>query len=110
MFEKVMSMVGGKAEDNGKSKVKILGIRKTGDNGPLRAFVDVELPGGIMVKNFCILRSTMTGSTYVSSPSIRIKDASTGDVHITRLVHLPAGLMSEVRIQALNAWVGMDRP
>ena len=110
MFEKMMSMVGGKADDNGKSKVKILGIRKTDEHGPVKAFFDVELAGGILLRNFTILRSAMTGTTFVSSPSIRLKDAATGDVHITRLVHLPAGLMSEVRIQALNAWVGMDLP
>jgi hypothetical protein len=106
MLEKILSMAGGKAEDAPKGGVKILGIRKVGENGgSFKGLFDVELPGGIRVRNFVIQKSFLRGETIISSPYMKTMDAETGDVHITRLVQLPAGLMTEVRIQALSAWL-----
>jgi len=109
MLEKILSMAGGKTEDAPKGEVKILGIRKVGENGrSFKGLFDVELPGGIRVRNFVIQKSFMRGETIISSPYMKTTDPTTGDVQITRLVQLPPGLMTEVRIQALSAWLGIS--
>jgi hypothetical protein len=107
MLEKIRSMMERKPEELPNLEIKISTLRQAKGNGKSpKAFFDVEVPGNIVIRNFAIMKSPITGLHYASPPCWRFEDPVTEDVVYKKVVLLPPDLMNQIEIQALQAWGG----
>jgi DNA-binding cell septation regulator SpoVG len=84
--------------------VKVLEIRKKSENGkPLKAFADIELDGGIVIREFRVIQEA-NKRPWVACPQISWKDPVTGQIKYQTVVTFPNQLKGEIDLLILNAW------
>jgi DNA-binding cell septation regulator SpoVG len=84
--------------------MKILEIRIKNDNGkPLKAFADVELDSGIIIREFRIVQQPgLRPSVYC--PQLSWKDPGTGLIKYKMVITFPNQLKGEIDLLILTAW------
>ena len=84
--------------------MKVLKIELRPDNGkPLKAFADVELPDGTIIRAFRIIQEPGKRAA-VHCPQASIKPAKDAPAYFKTLVILPEPLKGDVDLAILNAW------
>ena len=88
--------------------MKILRIDPRPEDGKrLKAFVDIELDGGIVIKGFRVLSEPGRRSS-VASPMVAIKAPGKPPL-LKNIVILPDELQGQVDVLILNAWNDLIR-
>jgi len=84
--------------------MRILEIRKKSENGkPLRAFADVELDSGIVIRELRIIQQ-QGKRPWVACPQISWKDPGTGEIKYKTIITFPDQMKGEIDLLILNAW------
>ena len=85
--------------------MKVIELRLKPNNGkPLKAFADLELDNGIVIKEFRIIQRQTDHKPFVVSPQISWKDQETGEVKYNTVVTIPNPLKAEVDALILSSW------
>ena len=85
--------------------MKVVEVRVKFNNGkPLKAFADVELDNGIVIKEFRVIQRQSDHRPFVVSPQISWKDPGTGEIKYNTVVTIPNPLKAEVDSLILSAW------
>jgi DNA-binding cell septation regulator SpoVG len=84
--------------------MKIIELRMKPNNGkPLKAFCDIELDNGIVVKEFRIIQE-QNKRPFIACPQLSWKDPSSGQIRYTTIITFPSQLKGEIDLLILNAW------
>lgn len=84
------------------SAIKVLRINLRSDGKPLKALVDVEIPGGIIIRAFRIVE-TPGKQVVIHCPQACVKPNGK-PAYFNTLVILPEPLKQEVNLSILYAW------
>ena len=85
--------------------MRIIEIRKKSENGkPVKAFVDIELDGGIIVRELRIIQEP-NKRPWVVCPQLSWKDPSTNQIKYKTIITFPDRLKGELDIFILTAWM-----
>jgi DNA-binding cell septation regulator SpoVG len=84
--------------------MKIIDLRRKEENGkPLKAFVDVELDGGIVVREFRIIQEP-NKRPWIACPQMTWKDPETGLIRYKTIVTFPNQLKGDIDLLILSTW------
>jgi hypothetical protein len=84
-------------------QIKILNLQLRPDDGrPLRAFVDVELPGGTIIRSLRVIQETGK-RPVIQCPQASIKEPGR-PLYFKTLITLPDAVKGDVDLAVLNAW------
>jgi DNA-binding cell septation regulator SpoVG len=84
--------------------MRVLELRQKAENGkPLRAFVDIELDGGVVVRELRILQEP-NSRPWVACPQLSWRDPGTGQVRYKTVITFPSQLKGEIDLLVLTAW------
>jgi len=85
--------------------VRVLELRKKSENGKaLKAFADIELENGIVVRELRIIQD-QGKRPWVACPQISWKDPQDNQVKYKTIITFPSQLKGEIDLLILNAWV-----
>ncbi len=87
--------------------MRILEIRPVSDNGhprPLRAFADIELPDGTIIRDFRIIEEPGK-RPFVATPQASWRDPETGRICFKTLISFPEPVKARIDIMVLGAWL-----
>lgn len=88
--------------------MKILSLTSGRDPAkPIKAFLDIELDGGIIIRGFRIIQD-LGRRPHVLSPQFSYRDAN-GTLKFRTVVILPDQIKGEVDLLALHAWQERER-
>lgn len=84
--------------------MRVLEIRKKVENGkPLRAFADIELDNGIVVRELRIIQEA-NKRPWVACPQLSWKDPESGQIKYKTVITFPDQLKGEIDLLILTAW------
>jgi len=84
--------------------MRVIELRRKPDNGKsLKAFADVELGNGIIVREFRIICEP-NRRPWVACPQLSWKDPESGEIKYKTVVTFPNQLKGELDLAILNAW------
>jgi DNA-binding cell septation regulator SpoVG len=85
--------------------MKVIEIRKKLENGkPLKAFADIELDSGIVVRELRIIQDKGK-RPWVACPQLSWKDPESGQIRYRTIITFPDQLKGEIDLLILNAWI-----
>ncbi len=85
--------------------MRVLELRRKPENGkPLKAFADVEIQSGIVIREFRIIQES-NKRPWVACPQLSWKDPDSGQIKYKTIVTFPDRLKGEIDMLILNAWM-----
>jgi DNA-binding cell septation regulator SpoVG len=84
-------------------KMKILSIRNRTDGKTLKALADIELPGGLTIRDLRILQHPGE-KAFVVGPQCSWKDPSTGRILYRTLITFPNQMKQDLELALLSEW------
>lgn len=86
--------------------MRVLDLRLKPSNGkPVKAFADIELDDGTIIKDFRVVQKQADHRPFVMCPQNSWKDPSTGEIKFKTVITLPAPLKAKVDALILSTWV-----
>lgn len=86
--------------------MRIIDLRLKPPNGkPLKAFADIELDDGTIIKDMRIVQKQADHRPFVMCPQNSWKNPETGEVKFKTVITLPTPLKAKVDALILSAWI-----
>ncbi len=84
--------------------MRVLDLRKKSENGKaLKAFADIELESGIVIREFRIIQE-QGKRPWIACPQISWKDPDSGQIKYKTVITFPDQIKGEIDLLILNAW------
>jgi DNA-binding cell septation regulator SpoVG len=84
--------------------LRLLEIRKKPENGKsLKAFADIELDNGIIIREFRIIQEP-NKRPWVACPQLSWRDPDSGQIRYTTIITFPNQIKGDVDLLILSAW------
>lgn len=83
--------------------MKVLELRLTNGEKPTKAFADLELENGLIIKDVKVIQQPGQRA-WVALPQMSWKDPSDGQIKYRVLVTAPPPLKGEIDVCVLSAW------
>jgi DNA-binding cell septation regulator SpoVG len=88
--------------------MKLLEFRKkVNGGGSLKAFVDIEMNDGTIIREFRLLQENGK-KPWIASPQLSWRDPADGTIKYKTVITLPSPIKTEIDTLILSHWFGMQ--